>query len=311
VDNYDLNLNRNDFVKGIPELNEECFDILEGAIDFHLHPGPSISRRRVDIFEAARDAYRVGMKALVYKPLYFATMSDAYAAQKMVPGIKVFGGVVLDQIAGGLRPATVEVAIKMHAKVIWMPLFDSTQTRKSADAVPFYKSRFFGNDILTIFDANKKIKDEVFEILDLIASSPGVILSTSHLTPSESLAIIKAAKERGVEKIVVTHPTANIIGASIKEQVEMSKLGAYINHCFGYILPKPTGAGQNPVLVAEAIKAVGADRCILSSDMGIWYSSTPVEGLRSYVEILMQCGISRKEIDLMIKKNPSEILGLS
>jgi len=304
-----INLDAN--MKSIPELNRECFSILEGAIDIHLHPGPSISRRRVDIFEAARDAYKVGMRALVYKPLYFATMNEAYAAQKIVQGIKVFGGVTLDQIAGGLRPATVEVAIKFGAKVIWMPLFDSVRTRERTAKVPFYKSRLFGDDELTIFDSDNKIKKNVIEIVDLIASAPGTILDTSHLSPKESIALIGLAKKRGVENIVVTHPCANIIGASIEEQKEMVRLGAYLNHCFGPILPKPTGAGQNPEEVAQAIKEVGAENCVLSTDMGIWYSPPPVEGLRSFVEILMQLDITQEEIELMIKKNPARLLGLS
>jgi len=299
------------FEKSILELNEECFSILEGAIDIHLHPGPNISRRRVDIFEAARDAYQVGMKALVYKPLYFATMNEAYAAQKIVTGIKVFGGVTLDQIAGGLRPATVEAAIKFGAKFIWMPLFDSHHTRERTAKAPFYKSRFIGNDILTIFDSEGNIKKNVIEIVDLIASAPGTVLDTSHLSPKESIALIALAKKHGVENIVVTHPSANIIGASIEEQKEMVRLGAYLNHCFGPILPKPTGAGEDPKKIAQAIKAVGAEHCVISTDMGIWYSPPPVEGLREFSEILMQLGITRKEIDLMIKKNPSELLGLS
>jgi dihydrodipicolinate synthase/N-acetylneuraminate lyase len=198
----------------------------------------------------------------------------------------------------------------MGAKVIWMPLFDSARTRERTAKVPFYKSRLFGNDILTILDSEGNIKNEVIEIVDLIVSSPGTILDTSHLSPKESIALISLAKTRGVENILVTHPSANIIGASIEEQKEMARLGAYMNHCFGPILPKPTGAGQDPEEVAKAIKEVGVENCILSTDMGIWYSPPPVEGLRSFAEILMQLGITRDEIDIMIKRNPSRVLGL-
>lgn len=293
------------------QMSHSRYSILEGAIDIHLHPGPNISPRSVDFFEAALDAARVGMRALVYKPLYFATMDAAYAAQKMVPEVKVFGGVTLDQVAGGLRPTTVKLAIQMGAKFIWMPLFDSAHTRAKTADVPFYKDRVFGSASLSILDKAGKIIDDVVEIVDLIVSSPGVVLATSHLSPAESIALIKLAKQRGVEHVVVTHPTANIIGATIDEQKEMVRLGALLNHCWGYMQPKPTGAGQDPSKVAEAIRAVGPKHCIMSSDMGIWYSPPPVEGLRCFAEVMMQLGLTRQEIDVMLKTNPARVLGMA
>ncbi len=293
-----------------PVMSRQAYGILEGAIDIHLHPGPNISPRSVDLFEAASDAARVGMRAVVYKPLYFATMDAAYAAQKAVPEVRVFGGVTLDQVAGGLRPTTVKLAIQLGAKVIWMPLFDSAHTRAKTADVPFYKDRVFGSDSLSIFDKDGKIIDAVVEIVDLVAASPGVVLDTSHLSPKECIALIKLAKERRVEHVVVTHPTANIIGATIDEQKEMARLGALLNHCWGYMQPKPVGAGQDPSKVAEAIKAVGPKHCIMSSDMGIWYSPPPVEGMRCFAEVMMQCGLTRQDIDVMMKTNPARVLGL-
>jgi hypothetical protein len=291
-------------------MERNTFEILEGAIDIHLHPGPSITARRVDFFEAARDAASVGMRAVVYKPLYFATLDAAYAAQVVVPEIKVFGGVTLDAVAGGLRPATVEVAIRMGAKVIWMPLFDSAHTRMQAERVPFYKKRLFGNDSISILDEAGKVKPEVMEIIDLIAAAKSVVLDACHLSPRETVILTREARKRGVENVVATHPSANIIGATIQEQKEMAEAGAYLNHCFGYQLPKPDAPGQDPRGVAEAIKAVGPKHCIMSSDMGIWYSPPPVEGLRSFCEIMMQLGIERSEIDVMVKENPARVLGM-
>jgi len=264
----------------------------------------------VDFIEAAQDAARAGMRALVYKPLYFATMDAAYAAEKAVPEVKVFGGVTLDQIAGGLRPATVKIAIKMNAKVIWMPLFDSAHTRARTANVPFYKDRIIGSDSLSIFNSEGQITKDVLEILELLAASPDVVLATSHLSPSESIALIAAAKGRGVEKIVVTHPEANIVGASMEDQLRMVELGAYLNLCWGYMQPKPAGAGQDPRVTAKVIKAVGAENCIMSTDMGIGYAPRPVEGLRCFAEIMMGLDIGQEEIDMMLKQNPAKILGI-
>ncbi|MDQ7792934.1 MAG: DUF6282 family protein [bacterium] len=293
------------------QLAHPRYAILEGAIDLHLHPGPTVSPRSVDFFDAAADAARIGMRALVYKPLYFATMDAAYAARKATPTVDVFGGVTLDQVAGGLSPTTVQLAIQAGAKFVWMPLFDSAHTRAKTAEVPFYKDRVFGSACLSIFNADGRILDEVVQIVDLVAAAPGVVLATSHLSPRESLALVQLAKERRVEQVIVTHPTADIIGATLAEQKELARLGALLEHSWGYTQPKATGAGQNPVKIAEAIQAVGPKHCVMSSDMGIWSSPPPVEGLRCFAEIMIRLGITEAGIDMMLKRNPARVLGLS
>jgi hypothetical protein len=55
---------------------------------------------------------------------------------------------------------------------------------------------------------------------------------------------------------------------------------------------------------------VGADRCVLSSDLGQPVNPAHPDGLAAFFEGLEQEGISRAEIDRMSKKNPALILGL-
>ncbi len=292
------------------------FEILSGAVDLHMHPGPArkdrpLLKRRLDFLEAARYARDVGMKAIVFKPLEFPTIDRAYAAEKAVPGIKVFGGIVLDYAMGGLNPEAVEIAIHRGAKIIWMPVFDSLHTRKMSqkETSGIYKQELKEKNGLTIFDDTGQLSPEVKKILDLIASAGNVVLDTAHLSPQESLVLIEEAKKRGIKNVLVTHPEAEVIGATEEQEKEMAMKGAYLNFCYNQTVSNGT-FGERTKRVAQAIKNIGASHCCLSTDSGNNLFSLPIEGLRSFTQVLMALGIDEQEIDLMIRQNPSRILDL-
>lgn len=292
------------------------YEILSGAIDLHMHPGPArkdrpLLKRRLDFLEAAKCARDVGMKAIVYKPLEFPTIDRAYAAEKAVPGIKVFGGIILDYAIGGLNPEAVEVAIQRGAKIIWMPVFDSLHTRKMSqkEASGIYKHEQKEKKGLTILNDMGQLLPEVKEIIDLIAKADNVVLDTAHLSPQESLVLIDEAKKRKIRNVLVTHPEAEVIGATEEQQKEMAMKGAYLNFCYNQTVSDGT-FGERTKRVAHAIKSIGASHCCLSTDSGNSLFPLPIECLRSFTQVLMALGIDEQEIDLMIRQNPSTILGL-
>jgi hypothetical protein len=261
--------------------------------------------------EAATYARDVGMSAIVFKPLEFPTMDRAYAAERAVPGIKVFGGIVLDHAVGGLNPEAVEAAIQRGAKIIWMPLFDSLHTKKMSqkESSGIYKHEQKEKKSLTIFDDTGQLLPEVKKILDQIAEAGDVVLDTSHLSPQESLFLIDEAKKRRIKNVVVNHPEAEVISATEEQLKEMATKGAYLNFCYAQACSDGP-FGERMKRVAHAIKSIGASHCCLSTDLGNNLFVLPIEGLRSFTSILMALGINEEEIDLMIRQNPSNILGL-
>ena len=84
---------------GLAQLNDD-YKELQGIIDIHAHVGPatelSISRT-LDAIEAAQLAQRHGMRAINLKQHYLETASWAYLVSRVVPGIKVFGGIALNR----------------------------------------------------------------------------------------------------------------------------------------------------------------------------------------------------------------------
>src|SRR5262249_2698672 len=101
-------------------------ELLKGAIDIHVHSAPDLYPRISDHFEVARAAREVGFRALVIKSHNFGTAARARMVQKEVPGIDVFGSLVLNLPVGGLNAVAVETAIKYGARQIYMPTVDST-----------------------------------------------------------------------------------------------------------------------------------------------------------------------------------------
>jgi hypothetical protein len=291
------------------------FEALRGAVDLHMHVGPELGEpRRVDFVEAAQQAHDVGMDAIVFKPLSFPTTDKAYGAMKAVPEIKVYGGIILDWCIGGLNPKAVKVAVEQWgAKVVYFPLFCSANIIRKimGGGLPgqeTYEERLrnigikSGEKGITILKQTGGILPEVEEILNIAAENKGTIIDTAHLSPEESLVLIEEARKAGVEYVTVSHPARPVpIGSTPEQLKEMARKGGYLVYCPQDLDPKK---------LSESVKAVGPKQIVMATDGGILIGPPPVEGLRMFVLSMRRNGITEAEIDVMIKENPKNILGL-
>jgi hypothetical protein len=94
---------------------------LEGVIDTHVHAGPDVRPRKSTAWELARAAREAGMRAIVLKNHHCSTVPLAAALTEALPGIRVFGGLVLNHAVGGFNVEAVDAALRMGAAEIWMP----------------------------------------------------------------------------------------------------------------------------------------------------------------------------------------------
>ena len=85
-------------------------------------------------------------------------------------------------------------------------------------------------------------------------------------------------------------------------------MGAYIEHTYVGFLP--TDFRTDPKPVVEAIKYIGAEHCIVSTDMGQYYNPSTAEGMRMFIALLLKYGITEREIEFLAKENPAKLLGL-
>jgi hypothetical protein len=269
---------------------------LAGAIDMHAHADPDGTPRSIDAIDLARLAKDRGMRAIVLKNHYEPTASLAYLVRKEVPGIEVFGGISLDLTVGGVNPAAVEWMTKIkggYGRVVWMPTYDSEhQVTSSGQQRPFAR---------VVKDG--KLVPEAVQVISIIAKHD-LVLETGHSSPAEALLLIREARRQGVQNILVTHAMNPAVGMSISEMQEAAKLGAYLE--FVWVRPG-SAAAMNYV---AAIRQVGPEHCVLSSDLGQAANPLHPDGLLALFQYLNSQGFSPGEIDRMAKANPAKLLGL-
>ena len=288
---------------------KQAQSLLKGAIDFHIHTGPDIYPRLLNDIQVARQAKRAGMKAILIKSHATITGDRAQIAQT-VAGFPVFGGVALNWHVGGLNKYAVECAAKLGARQVWMPTTHATNYLKYVDHVPMF-AKSMPKDIkgISILKEDGSVVPELGPILAVIAQY-GLILATGHLSPVEGLALIREAKNAGVEKIVVTHPSATFVNYSTDQMRQALSLGAtYLEHVFNDCTPQVANPIP-PSALGDAIKAVGPEHCIMSPDSGQVVNPPPVKVMTWYIREMLQYGFSAKSIRVMTVTNPGRILGL-
>lgn len=260
-------------------------------IDIHVHSDPDSVPRSIDAIDLARLAKNRGMRALVLKNHYEPTASLAYVVRKEVPGIEIFGGIDLNRTVGGVNPAAVEHMTRVKGgwgRFVWMPTFDAeNQVRYSKEDRPFVR-----------VSRNGELLPEVREVIALIAKHH-LVLATGHSSPEEALLLIREARRQGVEHIVVTHAMLAPVLMTIPQMQEAARLGAYIEFVYN----------DSPDY-AKAIRAVGIDSTILSSDLGQAANPLHPDGLAAFFAGLKKQGFSDEEIGRMSKVNPAKLLGL-
>ncbi len=278
---------------------------LVGCIDFHLHSGPDNVLRSLNDIQVAQKAREMGMRGVNLYNHQVPTYDRAYIAGQVVSGIEVFGGVALNYPIGGINPTAVEMALKFSGDCMRYVKMPSQSAAHNIAYKAHEEGKKWDGSGIRISDSSGKVLPEVRKILMMIAKADIAVL-TGHISPEEDMALVKAAREEGVRKIVVTHAMNATQNVPMDLMKQMVKMGAFIEHCFLNYLTKQVTIEQ----YAKAIKELGADHTILSTDLGRALNPVPTEGLKEFILVLMKQGINRAEIDLMTKKNPARLLGL-
>jgi len=273
---------------------------LTGVIDIHVHSAPDSTPRSIDAIDLARLAKARGMRGLVLKNHYEPTASLAYIVRKEVPGIEIFGGIDLNLSVGGMNPTAVEHMAAItggYGRFVWMATFDSeNQVRFSKENRPFVRIARDG-----------QLLPETKAVIAVIAKHD-LVMETGHSSAEEGLLLLREAKEHGVQHMVVTHAMLQPTHMSEAQMLEAAKIGAYIEFVYNGL----TGSGKQFDFAdyAKAIRYVGVDHCILSSDMGQLKNPLHPDGLLAFFRGLSEQGFTQAEIDRMAKKNPARLVGL-
>jgi hypothetical protein len=285
--------------------------LLQNGIDFHIHSAPDITARSLNDLEVAKMAAESGMKAVVLKNHVTPTADRAVLAHTIIPDLEIFGGVVLNQSVGGLNPRAIEVMYQLgqgRGKIVWLP---------TIDAAYHHQILQHQNGGISLIK-NGQLIPEIEPILEIIAKD-NLVLATGHISPEEIELLIPEAKRLGIEKILITHAMADVPGLSLKQMEKLADQGVfleltYVNDLMGKRSTIPDHQLWHRVSIqemAKAIKNIGAEHFILSTDLGRSDDPLPVIGYQTFIEKLLKMGISESEIDLMMVKNPAYLLDIA
>jgi hypothetical protein len=273
---------------------------LDGVIDIHVHADPDSIPRSIDAIDLAKLAKSKGMRGLVLKSHYEPTASMAYLVRKEVPGIEIFGGIDLNRTVGGVNPAAVERMTMMkggYGRVVWMPTFDAeNQVRYSKENRPF-----------VAVSRNGELLPEVKQVIAL-AATHNLVLETGHSSAAEALMIVREARKQGVRHIVVTHAMLAPVRMTVPQMREAAALGAYIEFVYNALVGPNKMFGMPEY--AAAIRQVGPEHSILSSDLGRVGNPLHTDGLLAFFAGLKAAGFTDAEIAMMSRTNPARVLGL-
>jgi uncharacterized protein DUF6282 len=278
---------------------------LKGAFDFRVHSSPDSMDRSIDADDVAQLAKEAGMRGLVLKNHWDSTAALAYEVRRHVPGLEVFGGVVLNRSVGGINLEAVQHMAAMKGgvgKVVWMPTMDSQS----------FVTKLKENRPYVAVTRDGHVVPEVLEVIDFIAKHPDLVLETGHISGDEASMIIHEAHLRGVKHIVATNPTGIFVNMTPEQLKQAAADGAYLEFVYNSVIGKTP---QRTIEVyANSIKTVGPKYCLLGSDFGGAGPNAPKyyhpQALLNFMIALHKEGISVDDINLMAKVNPAIALGL-
>jgi hypothetical protein len=273
---------------------------LDGVIDIHVHAAPDSVARSIDAIDLAKLAESRGMRAIVLKNHYAPTAADAYYVHKLVPGIQVFGGIDLNLSVGGMNPIAVEkmaLTTGHLGKLVWMATYDTrAQVMKSQENRPY-----------VAVSRDGELLPETKDVIAMIAKYD-LVMATGHNSPEDDLLLIRESRKQGVKQMVVTHAMLSPTSMTIAQMKEAAALGAYIEFVYNGLIGKSKQFDFADY--AKAIREVGVDHCILSSDMGQVGNPLHPDGLQLFFDGLQKQGFSHAEIVRMSKVNPARLLSL-
>ncbi|HJT88341.1 MAG TPA: DUF6282 family protein, partial [Bryobacteraceae bacterium] len=274
-----------------------------------------IIARRIDDLGLAKEFLARGLKGFVLKSHYMSTAERAKVVTAAVPGIAAYGAITLNHSVGGLNPVAVDIAGRSGAKIVWFPTVDAENETAGLPTggnkkLPFWaeiqreiSAMGISPPRMTVLDENGQISKATRSCLELIAKHD-MILATGHLGRKEIFPLVRTAREMKVRKVLVTHAEFPSQNLTPEEQLELANAGAVIEHCFTTM-----HTGKAPwSAVMESIRKVGAERCLLSTDLGQTINPPVSEGFAMFAQTLLDGGFNADEIRRMAVANAAALV---
>ncbi|WP_210584513.1 DUF6282 family protein [Streptomyces sp. GESEQ-35] len=302
-----------------PTPSDHARALVAGAYDIHLHIAPDLMNRRIDDLTLASRFVEVGLTGFVLKSHYVPTTERAEVVRNAVPGFGAVGAITLNGSVGGMNPVAVEIAGRGGAQFVWLPTVDSANERACTASSPEgatppmwvqlqneLRDAGMAADPVDVTGRDGRVLEITRQVLRVIAAHD-MTLATGHLHSDEIAAVVDAAVEEGVRRIVVTHPEFTSQRVGVERQRALAARGALLERCF----TTPYTGKVSWDLWLENIRAAGPEHSVLSSDLGQPFNPPVEDGLALLADRLLAAGFSEPEIRTMAVDNTHWLAGVA
>ena len=283
-------------------------ELLQGAIDCHIHAYPDFVHRSQDMIGIAIEASKSGMRAIAFKDHWNISCNAAYLTQRHIDylvekgelqhRVEIYGGA---GTCHGMRPEYIRVALQYpNFKMIWFPTFTSLGFWRGAGQPEKGGIRLVSD--------KSDVLPEVVEIMEM-AVEKKVGIGFGHTDFKELLPLAKKAKELGV-RATLDHPLLELNKLLLDEMKELADLGVYVGTYCQPMIPSLYQPVADPMETIRTIKEIGPERCIIGSDFGQVLHMDAIDGMRVFIRALLGYGITPEQIKIMLKENPAKLMWL-
>ena len=289
-------------------------EMLDGAIDSHVHCCPHINQRTLTLFDAVRAASKAGLAGLGLMDVFANTSGLAALANRELGhlGVDVFGGVILEPYVGGLSPRVVETALKMGygtggARFISLPCHHTAFVARSER-----RSAAYIETTLAIPESGD-LPDPLGEIIDLCTAAD-VVFNLGHLSGPEAVRMAELAARRGCTRMLA--PAGYL---TLTEAQAIAATGCMLEYSF-FVFSHATDIPQTMIdaekhrfaradfgTALSVVKALGPGKILLSSDSGALVLPPPVEAFREFIMMFASSGLAHADLRRMICDNPGRL----
>jgi Family of unknown function (DUF6282) len=307
--------------------NKATMNDLTDAIDVHAH---ARGHDEEEPLHAAQEASRAGMKAILFKsispgrPWQVARQVqddvDRWAEREGVRPVKCLSAWVIGIPLRPIEFAEIKDAVEGGISGMWMPPVTSAwsifrlggrgkwfdDARRYDEPVPpvaWEEARKTG---MYVLDDRGRLQPEVRDTVRLCADH-GVALSFGHLSPQEMDALAEETHAIGYTRAFIDHPFSEVFELDVPEMKRWARAGIRFALTWDELSPL---LGVDPQDMVAAIRAVGPEHFMLSSDAGIPLLPPTVEAYRLLAATLRAYGMTEIEMRQLMSGSAKELVNL-
>src|SRR5262245_16631196 len=301
---------------------------LTDAIDVHAH---ARGQDEEEPMHAAQEATRAGMKAVLFKSISpgrpwevarrLQDDLDRWTEQEHLRSVKCLSAWIVGIPLKPIDFAEIKAAVEGGIHGMWMPPVTSAWSiyRLGGRGVWFDKARRYDDPVpptawedalktgIYVLDDHGRLLPAIRDTVRLCADH-GVALSFGHLSPREMDALAEEIGAIGYRRAFIDHPFSEVFEFDVPKMKRWAEAGVRFALTWDELSPL---LGVDPQDMVAAIRAVGPEHFMLSSDAGIPLLPQTVEAYRLLAAMLRAYGMTEVEMRQLMTGSAKEMLALS